>query len=190
MSIQQLKNQMPEYAKDTKLNLGKIMDEDGVEGLSLKQGYMTALASAYATQQESVIAAIHGEVAAQLDEAEITAAKAAATIMGMNNVYYRFVHLVSDKDFATMPANLRMNVIGNPGIDKVDFELMSLAVSAINGCGMCIDAHVNEVTKAGISKQGVQSAIRIAAVLAAAAQAVVIEESYTQIPQAAHVAAA
>jgi len=76
-----------------------------------------------------------------------------------------------------MPAGLRMNVIGNPGIEKVDFELYSLAVSAINGCGMCIDAHVHEVVKGGISKQGVQSSIRIASVLAAAAQALIIESS-------------
>ena len=69
-----------------------------------------------------------------------------------------------------MPANLRMNIIGNPGIDKVDFELMSLAVSAINGCGMCMEAHVAEVTKGGVNRTGVQSAIRIGAVVNAAAQ--------------------
>lgn len=177
MPIRELRGKMPEYAKDTKLNLGKIMDEEGVEGLSLKQGYMVALASSYATQHKKVIDAVHSEVASLLDGSEINAARSAATIMGMNNVYYRFVHLVSDKDYAGMPANLRMNVIGKPGVDKVDFELMGLAVSAINGCGMCIDAHVSEVIKGGVSKQGVQSAVRIAAVLMAAAQAIVIEDS-------------
>ena len=75
-----------------------------------------------------------------------------------------------------MPATLRMNIIGDPGVDKVTFELMSLAVSAINGCGMCIDSHVGEVTKGGVSRQGVQSCIRIAAVLSAAAQALAIED--------------
>ncbi|MFP4097382.1 MAG: carboxymuconolactone decarboxylase family protein [Alphaproteobacteria bacterium] len=177
MSIKDLRSKMPEYAKDTKLNLGKVMDEDGIEGLSLKQGYMVALASAYATQSSEVIEAVHEHVSPTLSNSETTAAKAAATIMAMNNVYYRFVHLVSDEDFKTIPANLRMNIIGNPGVDKIDFELMSLAVSAINGCGMCIDAHVNEVVRAGISKQGIQSCIRLAAVLSAAAQAVVIEQA-------------
>jgi len=176
MSLQDLRAKMPDYAKDTKLNLGKIMDEDGVDGLSLKQGYMIALASACATRQPVVMTAIHEEVKSHLEKAEITAAKAAASIMAMNNVYYRFVHLASDKDFASMPAHLRMNVIGNPGVDKIDFELMSLAVSSINGCGMCIDAHVNEAVKAGISKQGIQSAVRIASVLVATAQAVMIDE--------------
>ena len=94
--------------------------------------------------------------------------------MGMNNVYYRFVHLVSDKEYSKLPAKLRMNVIGNPGIDKVDFELYSLAISAINGCGMCIDAHVHEIEKAGIEIIGIQSSIRIAAVINATAQSITI----------------
>lgn len=175
MSLQELKSNMPDYAKDTKLNLGKVLSEEGSEGLTLNQIGGIALASAYATKHPPVIAAIKAEAADVLSEAELQAAKAAATIMGMNNIYYRFVHLVSDKDYASMPAGLRMNIIGNPGVEKVDFELMSLAVSAINGCGMCLDAHVHEVTKAGVGKQGVQSTIRIAAVLNAAAQALVIE---------------
>ena len=177
MSLQDLRKQMPDFAKDTKLNLGKVMDADEVDGLILRQVYMIALASAFATKQPTVMVAIYDEVKPHLDKAEINAAKAAATIMGMNNTYYRFVHLVSDKDFASMPAHLRMNVIGNSGVDKIDFELMSLAVSAINGCGMCIDAHVNEAEKASISKQGIQSTVRIAAVMVAAAQAFVIKEN-------------
>ncbi|MEM7617533.1 MAG: carboxymuconolactone decarboxylase family protein [Pseudomonadota bacterium] len=175
MSIKTIRDQLPEYAKDTKLNLGKLVSGDEVEGLSVNQAYGVALASAYATKHADIIAAVSGQVGDTLSDAEINAAKAAATIMGMNNVYYRFVHLVSDKDYATMPAGLRMNIIGNPGIEKVDFELYSLAVSAINGCGMCIDAHVHEVVKGGISKQAVQSSIRIAAVLSAAAQALIIQ---------------
>jgi alkyl hydroperoxide reductase subunit D len=177
MSIQTIRDQLPEYAKDTKLNLGKLVSGDDVDGLSVNQAYGIALASAYATKHADIIAAVSAQVADTLSAEEVNAAKAAATIMGMNNVYYRFVHLSSDKEYAKMPAGLRMNVIGNPGIEKVDFELYSLAVSAINGCGMCIDAHVHEVVKGGISKQGVQSSIRIASVLAAAAQALIIESS-------------
>lgn len=175
MSIEQLRNSLQDYAKDTKLNLSKVLSEEGAEGLTLKQVHSIALASSYATKEKSVVEAITTEVTGTLEAAEINAAKAAATIMAMNNVYYRFVHLASDKEYAKMAAGLRMNIIGNPGIPKVDFELMSLAVSAINGCGMCIDAHVHEVVKAGVSKQAVQSTIRIAAVINAAAQAVNIE---------------
>ncbi len=70
--------------------------------------------------------------------------------MGMNNVYYRFLHLVEDDEYAKLPARLRMNVIGSPGIDKADFELISLAVSAVNGCGKCVDcarAHAARSTR-------------------------------------------
>ncbi|MBI1274936.1 alkyl hydroperoxide reductase [bacterium] len=174
MTIQQLRDQLGDYAKDIKLNLGKVLEEDGAPGLSKNQIFGIALASAYATKHPAVIAAFEAETATILSAEEVNAARAAATIMGMNNVYYRFVHLVSDKEYGRMPANLRMNVIGNPGIEKVSFELMSLAVSAINGCGMCMDAHVNEVIKGGVSKQGVQSSIRIGAVIAAVAQALVM----------------
>lgn len=176
MSLQELRNGLGEYAKDIKLNLGSVLNEEGAPDLSHNQILGIALASAYATKNPALIAAILAEAASTLSEAEIQAAKAAATVMAMNNIYYRFVHLVADKEFGKMPARLRMNVIGSPGIEKRDFELYALAVSAINGCGMCMDAHVHEVVKAGISKTGVQSAIRIAAVIHAAAQAAVIGE--------------
>lgn len=170
MSLETLKDTLGDYAKDTKLNLSNVLSTDGAAELSQNQIYGIALASAYATKNVAVLDAIAAEAAATLSAAEVQAAKSAATIMGMNNVYYRFIHLVGG-EYATMPAKLRMNVIGNPGIEKVDFELYSLAVSAINGCGKCMEAHVHEVVKAGVSTLGVQSAIRIASVVNAAAQA-------------------
>ncbi|MFC7050237.1 carboxymuconolactone decarboxylase family protein [Emcibacter nanhaiensis] len=176
MSVQNIKSRMPDYAKDIKLNLSSVLSEEGAEGLNQNQIYGIALASAYATKNQAVIEALTIETEGNITAEEINAAKAAATIMGMNNVYYRFTHMVRDKDYLGLPAKLRMNVIGRPGIEKVDFELYSLAVSAINGCGMCLEAHVNEVIKAGISKVGVQSTVRIAAVINAAAQAIVIED--------------
>ncbi len=100
----------------------------------------------------------------------MTAAKAAASIMAMNNIYYRFLHLASNNDYATRPAKLRMNVIGAPGIDKADFELFCLAVSAVNGCGMCIDAHEKVLLAAGVSIDTIQTAVRIAAVVNAIAR--------------------
>lgn len=169
MSIEILKNQLPDYAKDIRLNLSSILTEEGATDLTLRQIQIIALAVSCATKNENLIAGITEEASLVLSETEINAAKAAASIMAMNNVYYRFVHLVSDKSFAAMPAKLRMNVIANPGIDKADFELASLAVSAVNGCGMCMDAHVKELSKAGVSKMAVQSAARIAAVLNATA---------------------
>ncbi len=168
-SLDTLKAALPDFAKDIRLNLSSVLTPEGAADLTQAQIHLIALASAYATKDDGVIAAISGEASA-LSEAEINAAKAAASIMAMNNVYYRFVHLVGG-DYKTMPAKLRMNVIGNPGIEKVDFELMSMAVSAMNGCGMCMEAHAHELAKAGLSTQAVQSAVRIGAVVQAAAQA-------------------
>lgn len=95
----------------------------------------------------------------------MTAAKTAASLMAMNNVYYRFTHLVGQEEYRRLPARLRMQAIANPGVDKVDFELWSLAVSAINGCGACLEAHEKQVIGQGIRPQAVQDAVRIAAVL-------------------------
>ena len=169
MNIEQLKNKLLESAKDIKLNLSTILTEEGSPGLNKNQIAGIALSSAYTIKNPSITESILSEVSGYLTEPEINAAKSAATIMAMNNIYYRFIHLASDKSFSTLPANLRMNVIGNPGINKVNFELNCLSVSAINGCGMCIDAHAHELTKAGVSKLAIQSSIRIAAVLNAAA---------------------
>jgi alkyl hydroperoxide reductase subunit D len=165
MNIDQLKNIIPDYAKDIRLNLTTILTETGSPDLSQKQLFMIALGVTFALKNHVIVKTILTEASTLLSENDIQAAKSAATIMAMNNIYYRFTHLVSDKSFSTMPAKLRMNVIGNPGIAKVDFELMCLAISAINGCGMCMDAHTNELIKAGITKLGIQSAIRIASVL-------------------------
>ena len=176
MTIETLKSALPDYAKDIRLNLGSVMTEEGAPDLTQNQIFGIALASSYATRTPLLIKAIKDESNLILSDAAIQAAKSAATIMGMNNVYYRFVHLVSDREYEKLPAKLRMNVIGSPGIEKVDFELYCLAVSAINGCGMCMDAHVHEVTRSGITKTGVQSCIRIASTINAVAQAVNIPE--------------
>ncbi|WP_421789425.1 carboxymuconolactone decarboxylase family protein [Hyphobacterium sp.] len=159
MSLDTLKNDLPEYAKDLKLNLSSLARETVLDD---DKKWGTFLASAHAVGVPSVVKAIEAEVAGALSDEAKNAAKAAAAIMGMNNVYYRFVHLASAKDYKTLPAKLRMNVIANPGVDKADFELWSLAVSAINGCGMCIDSHEAELRKHGMSAEQVQAAVRIA----------------------------
>jgi alkyl hydroperoxide reductase subunit D len=114
---------------------------------------------------------VKAHFAETLSEGEANAARAAAAIMGMNNIYYRFVHLVEDEEYATLRASLRMNVMSNPGCEKIDFELASLAVSAINGCGMCMASHEKTLRKHEVAATSIQSAARIAAVLHAVAVA-------------------
>jgi alkyl hydroperoxide reductase subunit D len=166
MSIETLKSALPDYAKDIKLNLSAIASD---QTLGDQRLWGALLASALATRQPQVIAAIEAEARTRMPPEAIAAAKAAHAVMAMNNVYYRFVHLVAARDYATMPARLRMNVMANPGVDKADFELWSLAVSAINGCGKCMDAHEAELRKHGLSPQEVQTAVRAAAIVHAAA---------------------
>ena len=113
--------------------------------------------------------AAEAECVPKLSAEAANAARAAAAIMAMNNVYYRFVHLASNKEYGQLPAKLRMNVIGNPGIDKADFELFSLAVSAMNGCGMCIDAHEKVLKGHAVPTETIQAAARIGAVMKAVA---------------------
>jgi alkyl hydroperoxide reductase subunit D len=174
MSLDGLRDQVPEYAKDVRLNLGTLASE---ATLNDQQKWGTFLASAFASRNATVIRAINAEVAGKLSPEALTAAKAAAAIMGMNNVYYRATHLMHAEDYKKMPAKLRMNVIANPGVDKVDFELWSLAVSAVNGCGMCLDAHEKVVRKGGLSADQVQAALRIAASVHAAAAVLTVEEA-------------
>lgn len=166
MSIDTLKEAMPACAKDIKLNLSSLAQD---ESLTEQQLWGTFLASALASRNAFVIKQMKEAALDYLDEAAFEGAKAAATIMAMNNIYYRFVHLSSNKDYQTMQAKLRMNIIGNPGVDKTDFELWSLAVSAINGCGMCIDSHEQQLLGHGVSKEQIQTAVRIASVVHAAA---------------------
>ena len=164
-----VRDRIPDYARDLRLNLATVLTPQGAPGLSEKQLWMSALASAIAARNAELARLLEAEAAAKLSEAEIWAARAAAAIMGMNNVYYRFLHLVEDDEYSKLPVKLRMGVIGNPGIDKADFELMSLAVSAVNGCGKCVASHERVLRQHGVGREAVQSAVRIASVMHAVA---------------------
>jgi len=163
MSLDALRETLPAYAKDLSLNLSSLANETV---LSDQQKWGCFVASAHAVGQRAVVAA--AEAAARdagLSPEAADAAKAAAAIMGMNNVYYRALHLLSNPEYRTLPARLRMNILGTPGAPKADFELWCTAVSAINGCGMCLDSHEAELKKQGVSAVQVHAALRIAAVV-------------------------
>ena len=146
----------------------------------------SAPSAAFASRNAEVIAAVNAEFAGKLAPADFIAAKSAAAIMGMNNIYYRFLHLSGNAEYQRLPAKLRMNVIATPGTAKENFELWSLAVSAINGCGLCITAHDKIVRAAGITAEQVQAAVRIAAVVHAVAVTLEAEEAAsTELAEAA-----
>ena len=166
MSLKQFAETLPDYAKDLRLNLGSILS-DQLIGEERKLGLL--LACAHGSGYRPLVAAAEAEIEGKLDEKIANAARGAAAVMAMNNVYYRFVHLTSNPEYGKLPARLRMNFIGSHGIAKDDFELMSLAVSAMNGCGMCIDSHERVLLEHGVKPDAIQSAVRIAAVMKAIA---------------------
>ncbi|TNE60965.1 MAG: alkyl hydroperoxide reductase [Alphaproteobacteria bacterium] len=161
-----IKNALPPFAKDLKLNLSSLLCE---EVLNPTQRYGVLVASALAAKNAGLIRAAVAEAAANINASEIENAKAANAIMGMTNIYYRFLHMAKDAEFGKMPAGLRMQIIGNPPADKHNFELYALAVSAVNGCEFCVAAHVNELKKAGLSHPQIQAAIRLSATVHAIA---------------------
>ena len=164
MNIEYFTNLLPEYAKDVKINLKNVLDVERSK-LSVKQIAIVSLACALTTKNKDIISAIEENAKLVLDEKEINAAKGSAVIMGMNNIYYRFTHLASNKSYEKMSAGLRMQIIASHGIDKLDFELACLAVSSINGCGMCIDSHESVLKKEGFDEAKIQDAIKIASVI-------------------------
>ncbi len=169
-----LKSQLPSYAKDLKLNLSSLMRE---EVLSPDRRFGALFAAALASGNETVIKALAAEASQHLSVEEIENVKAANAIMGMTNIYYRFLHMAKDGEYQRMAANLRMQIIGKPPADKVNFELFSLVVSAVNGCEFCVAAHDAELKKAGLSREEIQASIRIAATVHAVAGVLTGEET-------------
>jgi lipoyl-dependent peroxiredoxin subunit D len=174
-TLESVRESLPGYARDLQLNLGTVLTPAGAPGLNERQIWAVALAAAAASRNAAFTLQLQALAAQHLDAAHVNAAHAAAAIMAMNNVYYRFLHLVEDAEYAALPARLRMSVIGAPGIAKADFELLALAVSAINGCGSCVASHERQLRQHGLAREAVQSAVRIAATVHAVAR--VLENS-------------
>ena len=166
MTLEELSGQIPDYARDLKINLSNVLRQ---EELTRQQLWGTAVACAIASRNPLLTGAVMEEAAKELTPVALNAAKSAAAIMGMNNVFYRFQHLAQNDKYATMPARLRMQAIRTHGSDPVDFELWCAAVSAINGCGACVASHERVVREKGLAEEVVLAAVRIASVLHAVA---------------------
>ena len=166
MSLKDFADALPDYARDIRSNVEAVLRDTG---LNDQRKYGLLLACAHGTGYRPLVEAAEAEVADKLSPEAANAARGAAAVMAMNNVYYRFVHLASNPEYGTMRAGLRMNFIGSPGIEKADFELFSLAVSAMNGCGMCIDSHEKVLQQHGMKAETIQAGARIAAVMKAVA---------------------
>ena len=183
MTLDNIRNRIPDYARDLRLNLGSVTTTQGAPDLTEKQIWGSVLTAAISSRNTALAADLENVARGFLDDSEIEGARAAAAIMGMNNIYYRFLHMAGDSGYQELPARLRMNVIARPGIDKVDFELYSLVASTVTGCDYCVKAHERQLRQAGVTVQGIQSAARIAAVVHGVAM--VLEHTATVPSEAA-----
>jgi len=166
MTLDQLLASVPDYAKDLKLNLGAVLRQTELTG---QQTWGTAVSSAMASRNSRILETMLAEAVPHLNPQALHAAKAAAAIMGMNNIFYRFRHFTGNEKYAAIPARLRMQVIRAHGSDLVDFELWCLAVSSINGCAVCVDSHEKALREKGVTEETIVAAIRIAATIHALA---------------------
>ncbi len=165
-TLEEIRTALAEPARDTKLNLQTVL---GQSSLTPAQLWGTAVASAIASRNPELRDAVIAAARAQVEEPVVDDAMAAASLMAMNNIYYRFRHVVGKESYSTKPARLRMQRIAKPATTKADFELFCLAVSAINGCEACVRSHEAVVIEGGISEDQVHDAVRVAATIHAAA---------------------
>ncbi len=163
MTLDALIDTLPSSARDLKLNFSSLVRNN--TELTAQQLWGTVTAVAIATRNAALTAAALDAAAVQISAQALEAAKTSAAVMGMNNIFYRFQHLSSNPKYSTMGARLRMNGLRGHGVEDVDFELWSLAVSAVNGCGKCLDAHEKVVRDKGASEELVMAVVRVASVI-------------------------
>ena len=164
--LETLRQTLPEHARDIALNLQSVMQ---AASLSPAQRHGVAIATAAAARDVELRDALIADARREVEADAIEDALAAAALMAMTNVYYRFRHLVDKPAYTEMPARLRMNRLAHPAASKLDFELYALAVSAVAGCETCVRSHEQVLTQGGLTVAQIHDAVRIAAVVNATA---------------------
>lgn len=161
-SLSDLKASLAEETKDLRLNLDAVLRADKIDPA---QTYAVALASALFLRDVELADALLAESAGALTPDAVTDARAAAAIMAMNTVYYRFRHMIGKESYNQKPAGLRMNRMIRPATTKALFELCSMACAALAGCEACLKAHEASLLKEGMTEDQVHDCVRIAAVV-------------------------
>jgi alkyl hydroperoxide reductase subunit D len=163
--VDQIKEALPEYAKDTRLNLDSVVNRST---LDLVEANGCALAAAMATGNGKLVTFIQSGLE---DATERDAALTAASLMAMNNVWYPYVEMAEDERLTGLPAQLRMNAISSHGgTTKARFESYSLAASIVGKCHFCVKAHYETLKKEGYSVEQLRDIGRIAAVITSVAR--------------------
>jgi alkyl hydroperoxide reductase subunit D len=158
--VESIKEALPEYAKDTKLNLDAVINRSTIP---VEEAVGCALAAAVSTGNGKVVAVILGGFENQV---EATAAMTAASLMAQNNVWYPYVEMAEDGQLKGLPAQLRMNAIASHGgTTKERFESYSLAASIVGKCHFCVKAHYEGLKKMGYSVEQLRDIGRISSVI-------------------------
>ena len=164
--VDQLKEGIPDYAKDTRLNIDAVIKRST---LAPEEAQACALAAAFATGNTKLWTWMQSEMLMMAEEAD--AAITAASLMAMNNVWYPYVEMADDAALSGLPAQLRMNAIAtHGGTTKARFEAYSLAASIVGKCHFCVKAHYDTLKKEGYSVEQLRDIGRIASVMAAVAK--------------------
>jgi alkyl hydroperoxide reductase subunit D len=163
--VEQIKEGLPEYAKDTKLNLDSVINRST---LDINEANACALAAAMATGNGKLVSFIQSNLE---DARERDAALTASSLMGMNNVWYPYIEMADDPNLKGLPAQLRMNAIStHGGTTKERFEAYSLAASIVGKCHFCVKAHYDNLKKMGYTVEQLRDIGRIAAVITSVAK--------------------
>jgi len=165
LSLEALAEADHRYLRDLRVNTGNVLSSEHLEE---KELYLLALAVAVNERNDILIRSFTrcaSESGATAEE--IAETHACASLLATNNVFYRFKHFIreSNEDYQQMPARIKMNIMARPVLGKELFELMSLVVSAVNGCEMCVNAHEASVSKLGAGSARIFDAIRLASVI-------------------------
>ncbi|RZU03099.1 carboxymuconolactone decarboxylase family protein [Rivibacter subsaxonicus] len=162
--LNSIKEQIPDYAKDIRLNLDGVIARSS---LAPEDALGVALAAAFASNSQPLVAAFR----ANMPEAEANAALTAAALMGMNNVWYPYLEMAGDEELKKQRAELRMNAYATSGgVEKKKFEAYALSASIVGKCHFCVASHFELLKKEGLTTQQLRDIGRIAAVVNAAAQ--------------------
>ena len=171
-SLQTIKDRIPNYAKDLRLNLDAVINRSS---LTPAHAAGAALAAAFAAKSPALISALQDN--STLEPTHRDAALTAAALMGMNNVWYPFVEMAADPELKTMRPELRMNAYASHGgVDRTSFELYALAASIIGKCEFCVQSHYRLLRENGFTTQQLRDVGRIAAVVNAVVQVLAVEQ--------------
>lgn len=174
MSIPDLAHRLPDYAKDLKKNLSRIVEDDT---LTESQLWGTILVAALATRQPEVIATARAEAAKHLSAEDLESANIVHATMAMNNVYYKFVHMADEELYRPLPLKIIKTNLHALKTDGICLELWALAVSAIYGCELCVKTHEVRLREAGIEPPVIAACARTGAVIYATGTLIAVEDA-------------